>query len=296
MNVNNKIKDAYYSYTNVVSKYSRRILYSKWFVVFVILVIICSTMLAAFIPSLGGVAIGNESWTIGMKLMLSITFVVAISGILGDLMMDRASKIALPFYITYIILYGLQCYFWALYYEMLQQILVMIFVIISLISWGTNKSKPENEKIKYLEGKYFSYILITLFVITLILGGVMEWLVNPWISNNTIFNIDGNVDYSLTPKWAWRGIDPYPFLDAFVFISFVFAWVLFTRRYYNAFWLMFMCIIGYFFVYGLMAFDQGINSYFVYLITNIFYLVLNQTGMSNWTVMYLEQEGILCAK
>ncbi len=291
--MDSKIREFYYSYSKVVSKNSRKVLFSNWFIVFVVLVITITTMLVAFIPLFGGTPINSDAWTFGMRLMMAITFVVAISGILGDLMMDRASKLALPFYITYIILYGVQCYFWALYYEMLQQLLVLILVIISLIKWGTKNSSEENVKIKSLDSNYFLYILIAVVIISFILGLIMDIVVNPWIGNNIVLDALGNIDYENTSKIFWRGEDPYPFMDAFVFITFIAAWVLFTKRYYNAFWMMFICIIGYFIVYGLMAFDQGVNSYVVYFITNFFYLVLNQTGMCNWTIMYLEQEEIL---
>ncbi len=281
--MNKKCREYYDTYTSVVSKNTRKLLYSKLFIVFVILVISTTVLITAFVPLFGGTPI-NDEWTNAMRLMLLITYIVAVSGILGDLMMDRASKVALPLYITYIILYGFQCYVWALYYEMLQQALVFILVVISLLNWG--RKNNHNDDIQYLKFNYFIIVLLILLIITVLLGSIMEWIINPWIGDNIILDINGNIDYENTGKLFWRGVDPYPFLDAFVFVIFIGAWILFTKRYYNAFWLMFICIIGYFFVYGLMAIEQGINSYWVYLVTNVFYLFLNQTGMSNWTVIY----------
>lgn len=292
MEYKGKVSKLYNSYSTFVSKHTRKMLFSWWFIVFCILIIIITTIIALLLDAkaYGITSISDITPLIG--LMTSVTFVVAVCGIMGDLMMDRGSKISLPFYIVYIILYGFQCYYWALYYEMLQQLIVLVLVLISLVNWGLKNSKPENEKIKYLDTNKFLYIVLGIIIITIALGSIMEWAINPWIDNNLIYDADGWLDYDLTPWWALRGLDPYPFLDAFVLVAFLGAWMLFTRRYYNAYWIMFMCIIGYFFVYGLMAFEQGYNSYIVYFAVNFVYLFLNQTGMSNWTVLYNEQKEL----
>ena len=282
----------YNNYTIKLAKGTRKILFSNLFLLFIVCLIILSTMFSIYYGAIyyGQSIFDAEYWSIGVILMTSITFVVAISGILGDLMMDRASRLALPFYIMYIVLYGSQCYFLALYYEMLQQMMVLILVIISLFRWGRKTSKEEDIKIKFLNKLDFLLLLIGLIVTTILLGSIMEWVINPLIKNASIYDKDGSLNYNLTPWWALRGTDPYPFLDAYVLIMFIGAWILFTKRYQNAFWVMFACIVGYFFVYGLMSFKQGISTYIVYFITNFVYLFLNQTGMSNWNIMYLEQE------
>lgn len=283
-----KVSSAYYSYTTTVCKATRKMLFSPWFIAFFVCVIILSTLLASYLPVFGGYT-GRTG--LG-QLMLAITFIAAVSGIMGDLMMDRGSKIAFPCYITYIVLYGTQCYFWALYYEMIQQMIVLTLVLTAMIRYGLNGSSEENTKIQFLSWDKFLYILLGVLIVSFTLGSIMEWVVNPWISNNYVVGLDGWPDETLTPWWALRGEDPYPFLDAFVLVCFIGAWAMFTRKYYNAFWLMFICVMAYFVVYGLMAFQQGNSAYITYFITNFFYIFLNQTGMSNWTVMYMEQEGI----
>lgn len=283
----------YNKYTISVARSTRKLLFSNWFLVFVVLLIIVTTMFSVYYGAKDtGTSIFDSSyWSTGVVLMTTATFIAAIAGILGDLMMDRANKIALPFYFIYIFVYGAQCYFWSLYYEMFQQFLVFILVLLSLINWGRKNAKEEETKIKFLNVWSFSILCITILIITILLGSIMEWVVNPWIGNATIIGADGFVDYDLTPWWALRGEDPYPFMDAYVFISFLGAWLLFTKKYQNAYWIMFASIMGYFVVYGLMAFQQHVSSYIVYFVTNFFYIFLNQTGMSNWNVTYLAQEG-----
>ncbi len=275
----------YNNYTIKVAKGTRKILFSNLFLLFIVCLIILSTLFATYYGALdyGTSIFEAEYWSTGVILMTSVTFIVAISGILGDLMMDRASKLALPCYLIYIILYGGQCYFWALYYEMLQQLIVLTLVIISLFNWGRKSSAKEETDIKLLNKWDFSLLIIGLLLTSLLLGSIMKWVINPAIYN-------ASIDTALIPWWALRGEDPYPFLDAYALVMFIGAWILFTKRYQNAFWVMFACIIGYFFVYGLMAFQQGISSYIVYFVTNFVYLFLNQTGMSNWNIMYLEQQ------
>ncbi len=286
----NKVSEIYFAYSEVVSRGTRKMLFSNWFLVFSILIIVISTMLTMFIPALGGSPMfESETYTGIFILTATVTFIVAVSGIMGDLMMDRGSKTALWFYFIYIVLYGTQCYFWALYYEMLQQMIVFVLVLFTLINWKVNKGGEQDTEIKYLPLDKFLYILGGIIVIAIALGLIMDLVINPWIGDNYVSGPDGWPDYELTPWWALRGEDPYPYIDAFALVTFLGAWSLFTRRYYNAYWLMLICILTYFVVYGLMAFQQGVPSYIVYFITNFFYLFLNQTGMSNWTVMYLNQ-------
>lgn len=285
----------YNRYTISVCQKTRKMLFSNSFIVFVICIVTLSTILSVYYGALDyDESIFDASyWSAGVIAMTSLTFIAAISGIMGDLMMDRTSKVALPFYFAYIIIYGVQCYFWSLYYEMIQQAVVFILVFISLLNWGRKNASEEDTKIKFLNRWDFYLLCIGLIGTTIILGSLMWWVINPWIDNASVYDADGWLDYGLTPWWAWRGADPYPFLDAYAFVSFLGAWILFTKRYQNAYWVMLASIIGYFFIYGLMAFQQGISSYVVYFATNFFYLFLNQTGMSNWNVTYLAQQEMV---
>jgi len=279
----------YYSYVSVVRKKSRPILFSRYFIIFTILFISSFTTMAALIPAWGGLSI-HGGWTFGLTLMFSATFVAAITGVMGDLYMDRASKASLIFYFIYIIIYFIQCYFWALYYEMFQQIITFILVVISTMNWGRKKATKKETEIKFMDINSYGIIMVTAFLISIGLGIIMKFSINPWINNHYIVNANGTVDKNLTPWWAQRGVDPLPFLDSFVLVMFLTAWGFFTKRYVNAYWTMFACIMGYFLVYGYMAFGQGIPNYISYFIVNFFYLFLNQSGMSNWSMMYFEQE------
>ena len=241
------------------------------------------------IPALVGTSL-HGGWTVAASLMFLATFIAALTGVMGDLYMDRASKLSLVFYFTYIIIYFVQCYFWALYYEMLQQAITFVLVIISTLNWGRKKSTKEDEEIKYMKADSFAIIISIAFAIFIVLGVIMQFVVNPWISSNYFIGADGQVDTTLTPWWAQRGVDPLPFLDSFVLVMFLTSWGFFTKRYINAYWTMLACIMAYFLVYGFMAFGEGISNYISYFVANFFYLFLNQTGMSNWSMMYFEQE------
>lgn len=275
----------YFKYTKTFGKYSRNILFSKLFVISTILFISTITLMVLLISSLNnGYNIFDHS-TYGssygiLTALFALTYISSISGVMGDLYMDRLSKVAMPFYLLYILTYSIQCWYWALYYELLQQAIVLFFVIKTFITW--NGVKYTNEPVKMLSKKNMYITLIIIIVVTIILGSIMNWVINPLIENSIII-VDGSIDSSLTPWWAIRGIDPLPFLDALVVLSFLISWYLFSKKYLNAYWVMLISIIVYFIIYAIFIFAYGQHNYIIYFITNFFYLFLNQTGMCNWT-------------
>ncbi len=259
-----------YESSKEMNKYTRKLLYSKYIIAFVISFITLVTIFS-FIPFFfRGTEINDKSlsdWQENGRAWIiyswfGIALLSSIVGILGDVFIHRNNKLCFVFYFIFISVYFLNGIILHLWYDTIQQFLILGIVIVACKNWG-KESKNTLAPIRKQKHFYLFITLIVLLVLTFIFGMLMSM----WLGKTTF-------------------ADPKPYIDAFTTLTFIGAWILMTRKYLSAYLLYFLCTIATLIIY------IELNAW-IYVATNIIYIGLYIIGFSNWIQIYYEQNSLL---
>ncbi len=256
-----------YEISKKLNNYTRKLLYSRYIVIFVICFITFVTILS-FIPfffmespiadkTLNDWQGENRAWI--MYSWFGIALFSSIVGILGDVFIHRNNKLCFIFYFIFIFIYFLNGVILHLWYETFQQFLVLGIVIVACLNWG-KESEGTLTPIRKQNHFYLFLVIVIVLILTFILGITMNKILG-----ESVF------------------ADPASYLDAFILLTFIGGWLLMTKKYLSAYLLYFLCTIATLVLY--IEFNA-----WIYVATNIIYIGLYIIGFSNWIQLYYEQK------
>ncbi len=247
-----------YKTTKKINDSTKNFLYSKKIIILVF-IFLFTTSLIPFILSLLNEKVGWDFYLLSV-----VAFVSSLGGLYGDIFIHRNDKRCFYFYFFYIFIYLINVVFNRLWYETIEQIIILILVTVSYFNWG----KPKKEdKINTMTWKLFFVYSLIFFIISILLGSLMMFYLNGFLGDNK---------------------DPYPFLDAFTAVTFIGGWVLMSKKYIHAY-IIYIISNVFIIILSILFIIDGSYYYLIYLITNLFYLGLYVIGSSNWTQIYYEE-------
>lgn len=203
----------------------------------------------------------GSSSNVWFWVLTSIAFISSILGLMGDVLLHRNNKMCFYFYFGFILIYIVNVAVNNLWYETVTQCLMLGIVFSAYMNWGLPGKEKDIITIKYIN---LALILTSIIAITCLLGVLMM----VFVTN----------DYK----------DPYPYLDAFISVTFFGGWIMMTRKIFQAYIIYVLCTIATL-VLCILMITSGSYYYLIYTGTNIFYLIFYAIGSSNWYKIIKEQ-------
>ncbi|NOQ50507.1 MAG: hypothetical protein GQ557_02480 [Mycoplasmataceae bacterium] len=262
------MNDSFYAITKKVNNKTKHLLYSKQLIIFVTIIITIVTIISfwSFYFNQGTISghsyqdLKDSNWAWVSYFWFSVAIMSSFFGIVGDVYLHRNDKKCFFFYFGYIFVFVFYAMILFLWYDLIQELLVLVLVLMAYKNWG-HQEKSDPVPIKVQSSK----MMITYWVLIIGLSLFFGWI---------MILILGDTSFA----------DPKPFLDAFTTLTFFAGWILMVKKYLNAYLVYAVGTIA------SLVINLTIHSW-IHFSTDIIYIALYFIGFNNWIQIYYEQSN-----